>query len=640
MNDSLSVYHYTKMLETVTTEVSDTESDYVDIVEHHDCEVTENYELLCRLINQFEIKYCDSNEDSHKILQELQQRVWRLSQVAPHADYPGTPSNGYRSLLRCFTHTLEVAVKFPEHKKKLIYSFLTVIQEICHILHHCLPESSLQDPARSSSFRADHHEYQGHHHDHNANGLTTTSLKTNNDDDDVSAAARRRMQHIMTNGKSITEFFLSSKFCGINFDRRLRRLLRIHVMMSSLFLSDSFSRTVKNSLRIRKAHKNYVNQLASNPPHVVAQYVRKLNWFPVTMTTKVLNSLSSFPKTTSCRTVKVLAPSPFVFQVSPEGVTLNKRSGESVTTPVKMRVMRSGRSNSETADKVLMFLHGGGFMGPSAEAVEDIFIKNWATRIPGLTILNVDFSLAPENPFPRALQEVLDLYLWLVSGCPTVKETLSFNPCEVIVSGDSSGGNIAAALILALNDLRHDVSMMESLSSKNKDGKKKKKKFQMPKSLVLFFAKLSIDLELYPSSLLSILDPLVNPFFMLRAAQAYIPFFQRQEDGSKKMITRDNNSLVPQDWIHDDRYHPVRSYYLSPLHYTSFHGLTDVSLHVMAYNFDPFLDESILFAKKWKGTVHLQVLDGLCHAGFYFKLLNSRASQASKAAVDMIRRSL
>jgi acetyl esterase/lipase len=270
-------------------------------------------------------------------------------------------------------------------------------------------------------------------------------------------------------------------------------------------------------------------------------------------------------------------------------------------------------------------------MGPSAEAVEDIFVKNWATRIPGLTILNVDFSLAPENPFPTALQEVLDLYLWLVSGCPSVRETLSFNPCEVIVSGDSSGGNIAAALILSLNDLRLNVLMMESLSSFCPN-------FLMPKSLVLFFAKLSIDLEVYPSTLLSILDPLVNPFFMIRAAEAYIPFFLKSEDGSKKMI--DSKKSLPQEWIHDTRYQPVTSYYLSPLHYTSFQGITDVSLHVMAYNFDPFLDESILFAKKWRGPVSLQVLDGLCHAGFYFKLLNSRASQASKAAVEMIRRSL
>ena len=273
-------------------------------------------------------------------------------------------------------------------------------------------------------------------------------------------------------------------------------------------------------------------------------------------------------------------------------------------------------------------------MGPSAAAVEDIFVKNWATKIPGLTIINVDFSLAPENPFPTALQEVLDVYLWLTSGSLSVKDTLSFNPVNVIISGDSSGGNIAAALILALNDLRRDVSIKTVIS--------------MPKSLVLFFAKLSIDLDvLYPSALLSILDPLVNPYFMIRAAQAYLPFFERDEDGSKKMMTgsegegrRKDSSLLPQDWIHDERFQPVQSHFLSPLRYESFDDLTDVPLFCMAYNFDPFLDESILFTKKWKGTVHLEVLDGLCHAGFYFKLLSSRASQASNVAVDMIKRSL
>ena len=265
-------------------------------------------------------------------------------------------------------------------------------------------------------------------------------------------------------------------------------------------------------------------------------------------------------------------------------------------------------------------------MGPSADAVDDVFIKDWAAKLTGVTIMNVDVSLAPEHPFPVPLQELLDLFLWLTSGDLSVFEEMGFQPREVVLCGDSSGGNLVASLTVALNDLRCDTSVYSIQNV-----------IQMPAALVMFVPKLSLDFDVFPSSLMSVIDPLINPLFQVKAAQAYEPFLQRKADGSLVLLS--NNNKLPLNWLNDEKYFPMKSRYLSPLHYEKMDALGDVNLHIMAFNFDPFLDESIMLAKKWRGSVDLEIMEGVCHAGFYFKLLSSAASHASDKAVSMIQRS-
>ena len=71
--------------------------------------------------------------------------------------------------------------------------------------------------------------------------------------------------------------------------------------------------------------------------------------------------------------------------------------------------------------------------------------------------MSVDYSLSPEAPYPEALQEVLDCYLWLVSGDPEVESAIGFHPKKIAICGDSAGGNLCMALVLALNDIRQTM---------------------------------------------------------------------------------------------------------------------------------------------------------------------------------------
>ena len=62
----------------------------------------------------------------------------------------------------------------------------------------------------------------------------------------------------------------------------------------------------------------------------------------------------------------------------------------------------------------------------------------------GVRMLVIDYRLAPEHPFPAALEDCITVYEWLLwSGIPAEK---------IVVAGDSAGGNLTLALLVALKD--------------------------------------------------------------------------------------------------------------------------------------------------------------------------------------------
>lgn len=94
---------------------------------------------------------------------------------------------------------------------------------------------------------------------------------------------------------------------------------------------------------------------------------------------------------------------------------------------------------------VLIYLHGGGWAAGSIET-HDPFCR-LLSEAAGIMILSVGYRLAPENPFPAALEDTLAAFRW------AVKEARSFGGDEkrLILGGDSAGGNLAA---VAANRLR------------------------------------------------------------------------------------------------------------------------------------------------------------------------------------------
>lgn len=66
------------------------------------------------------------------------------------------------------------------------------------------------------------------------------------------------------------------------------------------------------------------------------------------------------------------------------------------------------------SDWLIFHLHGGGFISHTSES-HQVYLKEWTTWIDA-PIVSVDYSLAPEAPFPRALEDVLYAYVWVLNN--------------------------------------------------------------------------------------------------------------------------------------------------------------------------------------------------------------------------------
>jgi epsilon-lactone hydrolase len=91
------------------------------------------------------------------------------------------------------------------------------------------------------------------------------------------------------------------------------------------------------------------------------------------------------------------------------------------------------------ADRRLLFLHGGGYR-LGAPATYRHFTWRLATAARA-RLLAIDYRLAPEHPFPAALEDALAAYRWMLAG-----------GARMLIAGDSAGGGLALALLLRLRD--------------------------------------------------------------------------------------------------------------------------------------------------------------------------------------------
>ena len=93
-----------------------------------------------------------------------------------------------------------------------------------------------------------------------------------------------------------------------------------------------------------------------------------------------------------------------------------------------------------TDDRVLMYLHGGGYMIGSMRTHRVPLSR--LSRASGARVLGLDYRLAPENPFPAAVEDSVAAYRWLLSE--------GTDPKKIAIGGDSSGGGLTVATLVAL----------------------------------------------------------------------------------------------------------------------------------------------------------------------------------------------
>jgi acetyl esterase len=95
---------------------------------------------------------------------------------------------------------------------------------------------------------------------------------------------------------------------------------------------------------------------------------------------------------------------------------------------------------------ILLYLHGGGWVMGNLETHDDLCRS--LCRRAGALVVAVDYRLAPEHPFPVALDESCAA----LAGVVERADEIGGDPARLAVAGDSAGGNLAAALALRVRD--------------------------------------------------------------------------------------------------------------------------------------------------------------------------------------------
>lgn len=95
-----------------------------------------------------------------------------------------------------------------------------------------------------------------------------------------------------------------------------------------------------------------------------------------------------------------------------------------------------------TPGKAVLYLHGGGHIFGSIKSHRH-FVSRLAAATKA-TAWHIDYRLAPEHPYPAAIEDALAAYRALLGS--------GIAPADIVVGGESAGGNLAAALLLKLKD--------------------------------------------------------------------------------------------------------------------------------------------------------------------------------------------
>ena len=104
-------------------------------------------------------------------------------------------------------------------------------------------------------------------------------------------------------------------------------------------------------------------------------------------------------------------------------------------------------------DLIILYIHGGGFV----EGYSYMHMETFQAIITQLqkhyniqaSILSLEYSLSPEHKWPKACNEAIECYRYLIHD-------LGISPSKVILAGDSAGGNIIATALLQLKDLKNN----------------------------------------------------------------------------------------------------------------------------------------------------------------------------------------
>ena len=113
---------------------------------------------------------------------------------------------------------------------------------------------------------------------------------------------------------------------------------------------------------------------------------------------------------------------------------------------VPLRLYRGIGTATDAVLPCLLYMHGGGWLVGDLET-HDVICRRLANASHSCVVA-VDYRLAPEHPFPAALQDAAAALRYIASEAVSLR----IDPARLAVGGDSAGGNLAAVLALMGRD--------------------------------------------------------------------------------------------------------------------------------------------------------------------------------------------
>jgi acetyl esterase/lipase len=94
--------------------------------------------------------------------------------------------------------------------------------------------------------------------------------------------------------------------------------------------------------------------------------------------------------------------------------------------------------------RAVLYLHGGGYVAGSIKTHRDLMAR--VSRAAKARVLGLDYRLAPEHPFPAAVDDSVAAYGWMLQQ--------DLKPSGIAVAGDSAGGGLVIAALVAIRDAK------------------------------------------------------------------------------------------------------------------------------------------------------------------------------------------
>ena len=176
--------------------------------------------------------------------------------------------------------------------------------------------------------------------------------------------------------------------------------------------------------------------------------------------------------------------------------------------------MGEGKTSDTPKSKYLIFhCHGGGWVAQSSFSHE-FYLREWASKL-DVPIFSIDYSLAPEAPFPRGLEDAFYAYCWALENLDLLGTTGEY----IVLAGDSAGGNLNTSIILKCIEMG----------------------IRIPSGLFLAYTPFSVNFETTPSRFLSLTDPLLPYGFIMNIFKSYSQPPVVKKDGKHANISADES---------------------------------------------------------------------------------------------------